>query len=101
MRSSGKSPSPSASLNVTLNKRRQITGVWAGAMLAEHGMAVVFVRRTAMHAISEDMRDEAKRKHDEKHRVDRTVRQGDAKQRTRLFDHHAEIDAYKAYKEHV
>jgi hypothetical protein len=29
--------------------------------------------------ISDDMRDEAKRKHNEKHRVDRTVRQGNAK----------------------
>jgi lactate racemase len=43
---------PTFSLNVTLNKRRQITGVWAGDLLAVHGMAVEFVRRTAMQVIS-------------------------------------------------
>lgn len=42
---------PTFSLNVALNKRREITGVWAGEMLAAHADAVRFVRRTAMRQI--------------------------------------------------
>ena len=42
---------PTFSLNVSLNKRHEITGVWAGEMLAAHADAVRFVRRTAMRPI--------------------------------------------------
>lgn len=42
---------PTFSLNVALNKRHEITGVWAGEMLAAHADAVRFVRRTAMRPI--------------------------------------------------
>ena len=45
---------PTFSLNVALNKRHEITGVWAGEMLAVHAAAVQFVRRTAMQAIERD-----------------------------------------------
>ena len=42
---------PTFSLNVALNKRHGIAGVWAGEMLAAHADAVRFVRRTAMRPI--------------------------------------------------
>lgn len=44
---------PSFSLNVALNKRHEITGVWSGEMLAVHAAAVDFVRRTAMRPIEQ------------------------------------------------
>ena len=43
---------PTFSLNVALNKRHQITGVWAGEMLAVHAAGVAFVRATAMREIT-------------------------------------------------
>ncbi len=42
---------PAFSLNVALNKRHEITGVWASEMLAVHAAGVRFVRETAMRAI--------------------------------------------------
>jgi nickel-dependent lactate racemase len=42
---------PTFSVNVTLNKRHEITAVWAGEMMAVHEKAVEFVRRTAMQPI--------------------------------------------------
>jgi len=39
---------PSFLLNVTLNRRRQITGVYAGDMVAAHRAGIEAVRRTAM-----------------------------------------------------
>ena len=45
---------PTFSLNVALNKRHEITGVWAGEMMAAHAEAVAFVRATAMQAVSGD-----------------------------------------------
>lgn len=43
---------PTFSLNVALNKRHEITGVWAGDMMAAHAAGVAFVRETAMQPIS-------------------------------------------------
>ncbi|HHX45074.1 MAG TPA: hypothetical protein GX714_13965, partial [Chloroflexi bacterium] len=43
---------PSFLLNVTLNRHRQITGVFAGDMLAAHRAGVEAVRRTAMVAVA-------------------------------------------------
>jgi nickel-dependent lactate racemase len=45
---------PTFSLNVALNKRHEITGVWAGEMMAAHAAAVAFVRATAMQAITRE-----------------------------------------------
>jgi nickel-dependent lactate racemase len=45
---------PTFSLNVALNKRRQITGVWAGEMMAVHAAGVAFVRATAMQTVSHE-----------------------------------------------
>jgi lactate racemase len=42
---------PTFSLNVALNKRHAITGVWAGELLATHAAGVAFVRRTAMREV--------------------------------------------------
>ena len=42
---------PSFLLNVTLNKERRITGVFAGELLAAHDAGIAFVRRTAMQAV--------------------------------------------------
>ncbi|MHB1130902.1 MAG: nickel-dependent lactate racemase [Chloroflexota bacterium] len=42
---------PTFLLNVTLNKERRITGVFAGALLPAHDAGIDFVRRTAMHAV--------------------------------------------------
>jgi nickel-dependent lactate racemase len=44
---------PTFSMNVSLNKRHEITGVWCGEMLAVHAAAVDFVRRTAMRRIEQ------------------------------------------------
>jgi nickel-dependent lactate racemase len=41
-------PGPSFLLNVTLNEQRQITGVFAGDLLAAHRAGCEFVRRSAM-----------------------------------------------------
>jgi len=43
--------SPAFILNVSLNKHRQITGVFAGEMNAAHAAGVDFVRRTAMRPV--------------------------------------------------
>ncbi len=43
---------PTFSVNVALNGRREITGVWAGEMMAVHAVAVKFVRATAMRPIA-------------------------------------------------
>ncbi len=42
---------PTFSLNVALNKAREITGVWAGEMMAVHAAAVTFVRATALRPL--------------------------------------------------
>jgi lactate racemase len=42
---------PSFLLNVTLNQRRQITGVFAGDLVAAHRAGADFVRRSAMQAV--------------------------------------------------
>ena len=44
---------PAFLLNVTLNQKRQITGVFAGEMMAAHGQGVDFVRETAMRPVPE------------------------------------------------
>jgi nickel-dependent lactate racemase len=44
---------PTFLLNVTLNNRREITGVFAGDMLAAHAAGCVFVRDNAMARIDE------------------------------------------------
>lgn len=43
---------PTFSLNVALNARHRITGVWAGEMLAVHAAGVDFVRRTALREVA-------------------------------------------------
>jgi lactate racemase len=45
---------PTFSLNVVLNKRHQLTGVWAGEMMAVHAAGVAFVRATAMQTVSRE-----------------------------------------------
>jgi nickel-dependent lactate racemase len=45
---------PTFSLNVALNKWRQLTGVWAGEMMAVHAAGVAFVRATAMQPVSRE-----------------------------------------------
>ena len=45
---------PTFSLNVALNKRHEITGVWAGELLAAHAAGVAFVRRTAMREVARE-----------------------------------------------
>jgi len=47
------STSPTFILNVTLNQERQITGVFAGALVAAHRAGADFVRRTARRAVPE------------------------------------------------
>lgn len=42
---------PTFILNVTLNKYRQITGVFAGELVAAHDAGIDFVRRTAMRPV--------------------------------------------------
>ena len=42
---------PTFSLNVALDKRQRLTGVWAGEMMAAHAAGVAFVRATAMRAV--------------------------------------------------
>jgi nickel-dependent lactate racemase len=44
---------PSFLLNVTLNERRQITGVFAGDLLAAHKAGTEFVRHSAMQRVKE------------------------------------------------
>ena len=44
---------PTFLLNVTLNARRQITGVFAGDLLAAHALGCAFVRANAMVAVDE------------------------------------------------
>ncbi len=43
---------PSFLLNVTLNRERQITGVFAGNLLEAHRAGAAFVRRTALQPVS-------------------------------------------------
>jgi nickel-dependent lactate racemase len=42
---------PSFLLNVSLNERREITGVFAGDLLAAHKVGIEFVRRSAMQKV--------------------------------------------------
>jgi nickel-dependent lactate racemase len=42
---------PSFVLNVTLNQQREITGVFAGELVAAHGAGVAFARQTAMRSV--------------------------------------------------
>jgi nickel-dependent lactate racemase len=44
---------PDFSLDVTINKQHQITGVFAGELFATHREGCEFVRRTAMQAVDE------------------------------------------------
>ena len=44
---------PSFILNVTLNRQRQVSGVYAGEMLAAHGAARDFVRQNAVVPVAE------------------------------------------------
>ena len=44
---------PTFLLNVTLNRERQITGVFAGRLAAAHRAGAAFVRETAMQPVSE------------------------------------------------
>jgi nickel-dependent lactate racemase len=44
---------PDFLLNVTLNERRQITGIFAGEMMAAHARGCAFVKETAMVAVAE------------------------------------------------
>jgi nickel-dependent lactate racemase len=44
---------PEFLLNVTLNQRREITGVFAGSIWEAHGRGVEFVRQAAMAAVDE------------------------------------------------
>ena len=45
---------PTFSLNVALNKRHEITGVWAGDMMTAHAAGVEFVRDQSMRPVSGD-----------------------------------------------
>lgn len=47
------STAPTFLLNVTLNRNREITGVFAGDLVAAHRVGVDFVRQTAMQPVSE------------------------------------------------
>jgi nickel-dependent lactate racemase len=53
MRDVAQSTSPSFLLNVTLNQKRQITGVFAGELLQAHRAGVEFARRKAMRPVPE------------------------------------------------
>ncbi len=44
---------PSFLLNVALNERRQVTGVFAGDLLAAHKVGIEFVRRSAMQRVKD------------------------------------------------
>ena len=44
---------PSFLLNVTLNEHREITGVFAGGLLAAHARGIEFVRASAMQPVAE------------------------------------------------
>lgn len=52
MQAVAQSTSPAFLLNVTLNRERQITGVFAGDLRAAHSAGVDFVRRTAMQPVA-------------------------------------------------
>ncbi|MEA3376698.1 MAG: nickel-dependent lactate racemase [Chloroflexota bacterium] len=49
----GEATAPTFLLNVALNQKREITGVFAGNMVAAHRAGVAFVRETAMQAVPE------------------------------------------------
>ncbi|MDA8219767.1 MAG: nickel-dependent lactate racemase, partial [Dehalococcoidales bacterium] len=51
MREVGAMAEPTFILNVTLNKQRRITGVFAGALVAAQDAAIEFVRNTAMRPV--------------------------------------------------
>jgi nickel-dependent lactate racemase len=53
MRDVAQSTSPSFLLNVTLNQKREITGVFAGELLQAHRAGVEFARRKAMRPVPE------------------------------------------------
>ena len=53
MREVGALAQPTFILNVTLNKQRRITGVFAGALVLAHDAAIEFVRRTAMRPVDQ------------------------------------------------
>ena len=44
---------PAFSLNVTLNKQHEITGVFAGDLLASHREGAAWVKQTAMRAVDQ------------------------------------------------
>ena len=44
---------PTFSLNVSLNKQHEITGVFAGDLLASHGEGTAWVKQTAMRAVQQ------------------------------------------------
>ena len=44
---------PTYSLNVTLNRNHEITGVFAGDLEEAHQVGIEFVRKTAMQAVPE------------------------------------------------
>ncbi|RLC65900.1 MAG: nickel-dependent lactate racemase [Chloroflexi bacterium] len=52
MRDVAQATAPSFLLNVTLNQKREITGVFAGDLLAAHRQGVAFVRKTAMQPLA-------------------------------------------------
>ncbi len=51
MRDVARATRPTFLLNVTLNQRREITGVFAGEMLAAHREGAAFVRETALRPV--------------------------------------------------
>ncbi len=53
MRDVARATAPDFLLNVTLNQQREITGIFAGAMLDAHRAGVAFVRETAMQPVPE------------------------------------------------
>jgi len=53
MRDVARDTAPDFLLNVTLNQERELTGIFAGAMLTAHREGVAFVRETAMQPVSE------------------------------------------------
>jgi lactate racemase len=52
MRDIAVSVGPSFLLNVTLNEKRALTGVFAGDLIAAHNVGVEFVRKNAMQAVA-------------------------------------------------
>jgi len=53
MRDVAQATGPTFLLNVTLNQKREITGVFAGEMLAAHRQGADFVRQTALRPVPE------------------------------------------------